>query len=119
MSEDAFKLIFSNNLKYYMSLKGKTQIDIVNDLGFDKSAVSTWCNGTRLPRMDKVNALANYLGVKRSDLIEERSAAEITSLNPDDLILLQAYHNADPDIQFSVRTILGIKKESSTLSKAE
>lgn len=45
---------------------------IINDLGFNKSSVSTWCNGTRLPRMDKVDALAKYFGINRSDLIEER-----------------------------------------------
>lgn len=73
MSEEDYKRIFSNNLNYFMSLNGKTQIDLVNDLGFNKSAVSTWCNGTRLPRMDKVDALAKYFGIRRSDLIEDKS----------------------------------------------
>ena len=72
MGEDYYKLIFSKNLKRLMSLHDKTQIDLINDLGFNKSAVSTWCNGTRLPRMDKVDILAKYFGVNRSDLIEEK-----------------------------------------------
>lgn len=70
MSEDEYKKIFSKNLNYFMALNNKTQVDIINDLGFNKSAVSTWCNGTRLPRMDKVDALAKYFGINRSDLIE-------------------------------------------------
>lgn len=73
MSEDEFRKIFSKNLNYFMSLNNKTQIDIINDLGFNKSAVSTWCNGTRLPRMDKVDTLAKYFGINRSDLIENRT----------------------------------------------
>ena len=73
MSEDQFKRIFSKNLRYYMSVNNKEQIDLINDLGFNKSAVSTWCNGTRLPRMDKVDALAKYFGISRSDLIEEKN----------------------------------------------
>lgn len=72
MSEETYKKIFSQNLNYYMNLNGKTQSDLVNDLGFNKSAVSTWCNGTRLPRMDKVEILAKYFGINRSDLIEEK-----------------------------------------------
>ena len=72
MSDDLYKKIFSKNLRYYMELNQKEQIDIINDLGFNKSSVSTWCNGTRLPRMDKVDALAKYFGINRSDLIEER-----------------------------------------------
>lgn len=72
MSEDEYKKIFSKNLNYFMTLNNKTQVDIINDLGFNKSAVSTWCNGTRLPRMDKVDTLAKYFGINRSDLIENR-----------------------------------------------
>lgn len=72
MSDDFYKKIFSKNLRYYMELNQKEQIDIINDLGFNKSSVSTWCNGTRLPRMDKVDALAKYFGINCSDLIEER-----------------------------------------------
>ena len=56
MSDDQYKKVFSENLRYYMMLNGKNQVDLINDLGFNKSAVSTWCNGTRLPRMDKVDA---------------------------------------------------------------
>ena len=72
MDEDLYKSIFSKNLRYYMELNNKSQIDIINDLGFNKSAVSTWVNGSRLPRMDKVDALAKYFNIKRSDLIEKR-----------------------------------------------
>lgn len=61
MSDDKYKQIFSQNLRYYMSINNKEQIDLINDLGFNKSAVSTWCNGTRLPRMDKVKCWQNIL----------------------------------------------------------
>ena len=74
MPEEIYKKIFSKNLNYYMELNGKSQTDLITDLGFNKSAVSTWCNGTRLPRMDKVETLAKYFGINRSDLIEEKSA---------------------------------------------
>ncbi|HBM46981.1 helix-turn-helix domain-containing protein [Clostridium sp. OF09-36] len=76
MPEEIYKKIFSKNLNHYMEINQKSQTDIINDLGFNKSAVSTWCNGTRLPRMDKVEALAKYFGINRSDLIEEKDNAE-------------------------------------------
>ena len=53
-----------------MTLKNKTQTDIINDLDINKSAISSWCNGTRLPRMNKVQLLADYLNINVSDLIE-------------------------------------------------
>lgn len=76
MPEEIFRKIFSKNLNYYMELNRKSQSDLVNDLGFNKSAVSTWCNGTRLPRMDKVDILAKYFHIQRSDLIEEKSTRD-------------------------------------------
>lgn len=76
MSEEDYKKLFSRKLNYYMNISGKTQSDIITDLGFNKSAVSTWCNGTRLPRMDKVDALAQYFHINRSDLIEDKPNRE-------------------------------------------
>ena len=70
--QDQYKKIFAKNLKYYMEANSKEQVDLINDLGFNKSSVSTWCNGTRLPRMDKVDALAKYFRINRSDLIEDK-----------------------------------------------
>lgn len=75
MSEAEYKKVFSKNLKKYMRINNKEQIDLINDLGFNKSAVSTWCNGTRLPRMDKVQMLADYFGIEKSDLIEDKPNA--------------------------------------------
>lgn len=79
MSEEIYRKIFSKNLNYYMDKRGKTQTDLIRDLGLNKSAVSTWCNGTRLPRMDKVDALAKYFGIKRSDLIEDKPSPSVTA----------------------------------------
>lgn len=82
-NEDKYKKIFSKKLNYYMELRGKTQADIINDLGINKSAVSTWCNGTRLPRMNKVELLAKYLGVTVSDLINDNEASTLEFIATD------------------------------------
>ena len=84
MLDDRYKKIFAENLKYYMKLHNKNQADLINDLGFNKSSVSTWCNGTRLPRMDKVDILAKYDNKELSVLFDAAQDAE-----PEDL---QALH---------------------------
>lgn len=81
-----YKMIFSKNLLKAMKLKHKTQADIIRDLKVNKSTISTWCNGTRLPRMDMINELANYLGINKSDLIEDKAIEDqliYESLNMD------------------------------------
>ena len=103
MSEEIYKKIFSKNLNYYMEKNQKTQSDIINDLGFNKSAVSTWCNGTRLPRMDKVDILAKYFDINRSDLIEDKDTEHKPSyyLNPETSRIAQKiYDNKELSVLF-------------------
>lgn len=83
MSEEKYKTVFSKNLNRLMNEKGISQTDIIRDLKINKSTISTWCNGSRLPRMDKVQMIADYLGVYKSDLIEDKS--QINNHNYDNL----------------------------------
>lgn len=76
LNEDYYKKVFSCNLRKYMKLYDKTQADLIEDLKLNRSSVSTWVNGTRLPRMDKVDMLANYFNVNRSSLMEEKDVDE-------------------------------------------
>ena len=56
-----------------MELNNKTQMDLMNDLGLISSTVSSWYNGQKMPRMGKIQMLADYFGVNKSDLIEDKS----------------------------------------------
>lgn len=100
MGEDYYKKLFSKNLKDLMYKNGKTQVDLIRDLGITRSAISTWVNGTRLPRMDKVDLLAKYFHCNRSDLIEEPAdepdPSEGYYTNPETAkIAQQIYENKD------------------------
>ncbi len=72
MSEEEERRIFSKNLNFYLSKSGKTQTDLINDLGINKSTISTWCKGNKMPRMGKIQMLADYFGIEKSDLIEDK-----------------------------------------------
>ena len=69
---DEQKNIFSNNLKYYMSINDVSQIEVANKIGVSPQTFNTWIQGIALPRMGKVQMLADYFGIRKSDLIEER-----------------------------------------------
>lgn len=70
MSDEIMKTIFSNNLQYYMNAVGVSQSDIMRDLKIPSATISSWVNGKRLPRMGKIQELADYLNITKSDLIE-------------------------------------------------
>lgn len=65
------KNIFSKNLKKYMDSQGKSRTDISKALGISYYTVSDWVKGKKYPRMDKVELLANYFDILKSDLIED------------------------------------------------
>lgn len=67
------KKIFATNLKRYMDLAGKSRNDISEALGISYYTVTDWVKGKKYPRMDKVEMLANYFGILKSDLIEEKT----------------------------------------------
>lgn len=71
------KTIFASNLQKYMDLNRKTRRDLSEALGISYYTVTDWVKGKKFPRMDKVEMLADYFGILKSDLIEGDSEEEI------------------------------------------
>ena len=65
------KEIFSRNLNRYLSLSGSTQKEVAKAVGISTSTFCDWTKGRAYPRMDKVQKLAEYFGVRKSDLVED------------------------------------------------
>ena len=68
------KDVFAKNLKKYMQLNGKTRNEVCHALGLKYTTFADWVNGRKYPRMDKIEMLANYFGIKKSDLIEDNDS---------------------------------------------
>ena len=72
MSDLGNKEIFAKNLLYYMNLNNKTRNDVCRDLEIPYSTFTDWCNANIYPRIDKIQLLANYFGIQKSDLVENK-----------------------------------------------
>lgn len=68
--------VFAENLQRLMEENGVTRRDLSDALKTSYFTITSWVKGQKYPRMDKVEMLANYFGVQKSDLIEERKQAE-------------------------------------------
>ncbi len=64
--------IFAKNLRHYLALSGNTQKELAKIIGVSAPTMHEWCKGKKTPRMDKVEKLANYFGILKSDLIEDK-----------------------------------------------
>lgn len=73
MSDCLQKKIFSKNLNELMFLNGKSQSEVASAIGVSPQTFNTWMQGIAIPRMDKIQLLADYFNVKKSLLIEQRS----------------------------------------------
>lgn len=63
--------IVSNNLNELAKRKGVIPADLVRDLGIAEATIRSWFNGTKYPRIQSVQQLADYFGVPRSRITEE------------------------------------------------
>lgn len=88
MNDDNSKKIFSKNLNFQLKRNNKTQTDLAKFLNVTTSTVSDWCNGKKFPRIDKIQKIADWMRINKSDLIEEKS--NIDKFN-DEFIKLPVY----------------------------
>lgn len=63
---------FAHNLQKYIEKKGKTQKEVAEAIGVSAPTLNEWTKGKKLPRMGKIEKLANYFGCEKSDLIEDK-----------------------------------------------
>ena len=103
---DIIKEIFAKNLNYFMERTGTTQADICRTIGVSSATASDWCAGKKYPRTDKIQQLADLLGVRFSALT--------TEAGPEDYeyqLRLEALHqNSKLRMLFDIQ--MGLKPQS-------
>lgn len=82
MATENQKRTFAKNFSHYLELKGITRADVSRLLGYPETTLANWANGVNYPRIDKIQELADFFGVKKSDLIEDKIDA-IINRHPD------------------------------------
>ncbi|UEG66197.1 helix-turn-helix domain-containing protein [Weissella sagaensis] len=87
MADIKNKQIFALNLKNQLNIHGKVPTDLIDDLDIKKATVYSWLNGQTFPRIDKIELLAGYFGITKSDLVEDKTETnkKSTSDEPVDL----------------------------------
>ena len=115
------KEVFAKNLRYYMERNGKTQKELAEIAGVSAPTMSDYLNAKKYPRIDKIDILADYFGILKSDLIEDKPKEHkkmqeknstitdiIVHLRSDDdfFSLVETLHSMDADKMQAVRQML-------------
>lgn len=70
------KEVFSKNLYRQLELHDITRAELARKLGYPETTVSNWANAVSYPRIDKIQEMADFFGIMKSDLTEEKSTEE-------------------------------------------
>lgn len=73
MSSLENKQVMAKNIRYYMEKNGLNATDLALELDFKYSTVLDWLKANTYPRIDKIEMMANYFKIEKSDLVEDKS----------------------------------------------
>lgn len=85
------KEVFTRNLHRYVAKSGENQKEIAKAIGVSAGTFCDWMKGRAYPRMDKVQLLADYFGIKKSDLVEDVCVAK-DAISEKEQKLLDLFH---------------------------
>ena len=68
---------FVANLRLLMAKKQKSRKEVSEAIGVSYFTFSDWCNGKKYPRIEKLEAIADYFGISVPDLIKVQEVSEI------------------------------------------
>lgn len=91
MKDDIENRVFARNLNHYVSQSGKQQKEIAKALGYSEKTFNGWCRGISIPTMGKVQKLADYFGIGKSDLLEDKKISDLADPNKAKLL---AYYDS-------------------------
>ena len=94
------KEVFAKNLRYYMESRGKNQKEMAEIIGVSAPTMNDWLKGKKYPRIDKIEILADYFGILKSDLIEEKTEKHFEMQKKND-ILTDIVLRAQDDDEFA------------------
>lgn len=72
------KKIFSNNLQTFIDRQNLAVPQLAEKLGIKYTTFRDWVKGNTYPRIDKIELLADYFGVKKSALVERDGAVNVS-----------------------------------------
>lgn len=112
MSNIGNKETFSKNLNYYLSICGKEQKEVALDIGVAPSTFNEWAKGKKYPRIDKIELLANYFRIKKSDLIEDKATPSADELTEGEKMLLDLFRQIPENKQQIVLDMIRLALKS-------
>lgn len=106
--------VLAHNLRENMEARNINQSELAKIAGVSPATVSDWLNAKKYPRIDKIEIIAKHFGIKKSDLIEDKSSREETKENNETLAEL----GSNPVLWAYAKKLYGNEKLFELLKRA-
>lgn len=110
-------MAIGDNIKNLRLKHGLSQLELANVAGVSDKAVSTWEQNKVIPRMGAIQKIADFFGVKKSDIIEpsanvqapnSRPKKNTLSLNLDETKLISDYRNLNGNNRQAIDVMIAL-----------
>ena len=96
---------FATNLSRYLERSGSTQRELAKAVGVSPSTVSDWKKGRAYPRMKKLQLIADFFGIDKSDLVEDVYLAK-ESVSEQEQELIDWFHKIPEEKRDAMLSLL-------------
>jgi transcriptional regulator with XRE-family HTH domain len=107
----------ANNIKRFCEQKGLTVKDLADAIDVPVTTAYNWTQAAVYPRIDKIELMAKFFGVTKTDLVEDPEAVRADAIErafrdrPDMKILFNVAKDAKPEeIEQAVKIIQALKE---------
>lgn len=124
---EVLKLSIGTNIKTLREQHNMSQEELGKIAGVTDKAVSTWENDIKIPRMGAIQRIADYFGIRKSDIIEDKNNNIDTPMPHQNLISKYEQEQREPKFEmliafanfFEVTTdfLLGVSTDTKTDKK--
>lgn len=118
MTDNEQTKIFAQNLSHYVNKSGKMQKDIAKELGYPLQTFNGWCKGVSFPSMDKVQKIADYFHIGKTDLINIPKADEYTfSFSNEEQMVIECYRDLNNSQKEMVKRMIAYYEKFQELKE--
>ena len=110
--------IFINNLKTIMKERKVSRRQLAEGLNIPYTTLTDWCTGRIFPRVEKINLIADYFNIKKSDLIEEITDEDDDALY-DDVVKVDVFSKLFLDSVWCLKNESFLKHQTETKNNFE
>ena len=93
--------VFIQNLKDIMKERKVSRRELAEGLNIPYTTLTDWCTGRIFPRVEKINLIADYFNIKKSDLIEEITEEDDDALY-DDVVKIDVFSKINLEKKYQI-----------------